>query len=117
MSADVALFCSSMQCTNVLPFIIAGRADDILSKNVSVTLPTLERGQAIRGHYRLGDQLAIHARACLALLPAYLGSLSHVQPLRILGGFCTSLRQLNEAEHRHRSRLWLIPASCEGRPQ
>ena len=88
--------CSSTQCTTVVPVVFAGRADDVLAKNVSVTLPTLERGQAIRGHHRPGDQLAIHARPCLALLPAYMGSLSHVHHLRILGALCVSLKQIKQ---------------------
>ena len=54
--------------------------------NAGASAPTLERGQAIRGHYRAaGDELVIHARPCLVLLPVYLGLLPHVQHLRILG--------------------------------
>ena len=61
-------------------------ARELTRLNAVASLPTLVRGQAIRGHYRAaGDDLVIHARPCLVLLPAYLGLLPHVPHLRILG--------------------------------
>ena len=57
----------------------------MLPLNASASLPSLTHGQSIMGHFRASDELVIHARPCLALLPAYLGLLSHMQHLRILG--------------------------------
>jgi hypothetical protein len=63
----------------------AAMARQIMTLNAAGSLPTLVHGQAIRGHYRAGDELVIHARPCLALLFLYLGALPGVQHLRILG--------------------------------
>jgi hypothetical protein len=63
----------------------ADLTDNVVAVSVAQSMPTLKHGQAIRGHYRAGNELVVHARPCLALLPAYMASLSHVQHLRILG--------------------------------
>jgi hypothetical protein len=63
----------------------------VFGRSAAGSLPTL---QAIRGHYRAGNELVIHARPCLALLPAYMASLSNVQHLRILGALWANLMQL-----------------------
>jgi hypothetical protein len=63
----------------------ADLTDNVVAFSVGESMPTLKHGQAIRGHYRAGNELVIHARPCLALLPAYMASLAHVQHLRILG--------------------------------
>ena len=66
--------------------VFAALSTKLFEWNAAASLPTLERGQAIRGHYRAGgDELVIHARPCLALLGVYLETLTHVRYLRILG--------------------------------
>ena len=68
--------------------VSAALAVSLLRMNAAASLPTLERGQAIRGHYRAGNELVIHARPCLVLLHAYLKALPDVPHLRILGALC-----------------------------
>ena len=81
----------------------------MFGQNMGASLPTLECGQAILGHYRAGNELVIHARPCLALLPAYMGALAHRRHLRILGALWASLA---DADHAGRmGRLWLLTCS------
>jgi hypothetical protein len=66
--------------------VSAAQVASLLQRNAAASLPTLERGQAIRGHYRAGgDELVIHARPCLVLLHLCVKALPHVPHLRILG--------------------------------
>lgn len=69
--------------------------------NAAESLPTIEYGQSIRGHTRGGDELATHARPELALLPAHMESLAHVQHLRILGTLWTDLMQTGQGAGPH----------------
>jgi hypothetical protein len=88
--------------------------------NLAASLPTLERGQAIRGHYRAaGDELVIHARPCLALLYFYLGALPHVQHLRILGAMYLWLSTSRSISRRQMQRgfLAMYAASCRRHAQ
>ena len=72
----------------------AGLADRVVRVNAAESLPTVEYGQSIMGHERGGDELAIHARPELALLPACMESLGHVQHLRTLGALWAELMQI-----------------------
>jgi hypothetical protein len=79
----------------------AGLADRVVRVNVAESLPTIEYGQSIRGHERGGDELAIHARPELALLPTCMESLAHVQHLRILGALWAELMQIGPVAGPH----------------
>lgn len=72
------------------------------------SMPTLKHGQAIRGHYRAGNELVIHARPCLALLPAYMAALSHVPHLRILGALWTNSTQIGQGA----AADWFLRMHC-----
>jgi hypothetical protein len=112
----------SAQCTDamLLSYFARRGCENPHPLNLAASLPTLERGQAIRGHYRAaGDELVIHARPCLALLHFYLGALPHVQHLRILGALYLWLSTSRSISRRQRQcgALAIYAASCRRHAQ
>jgi hypothetical protein len=99
---------------------IAAIAREIMMWNAAESLPTYERGQAIRGHYCSGCELVVHARPCLVLLRIYLGTLPHVRHLRILGALSVDLatgRSMGRTQGLRKALTLHFAASCRRPPQ